>query len=85
MISSLSTMYYGPGATFAAVCVLMEDTMGKVIAYIRRSKDDESGLSFAAQLAAIRECLGDPDLIYKDEGLSAPGLTVLVSWLPLRS
>ena len=40
--------------------------MGKVIAYIRRSKDDESGLSFAAQLAVYRR-----DRLARDVYLSA--------------
>ena len=53
--------------------------MGKIIAYIRRSKDDETGLSFAAQLEAISKRNGAPDAVYKDEGISGaradrPGL-----------
>jgi len=50
-----------------------------VIAYLRRSKDDETGLSFAAQLAAITKAYGSPDAVYRDEGISGaradrPGL-----------
>jgi DNA invertase Pin-like site-specific DNA recombinase len=50
-----------------------------LVAYLRRSKEDVSGLSLAAQLTAIRERIGEPDQIHQDEGLSGaradrPGL-----------
>ena len=53
--------------------------MAKIIAYMRRSKDDETGLSFAAQLDAISKHQGSTDAVYKDEGISGaradrPGL-----------
>ena len=37
---------------------------------MRSSKDDETGLSFAAQLGAIQEHHGAPDALYEAEGLS---------------
>ena len=53
--------------------------MGNIIAYIRRGKDDETGLSFTAQLGAITKHQGTPDAVFKDEGISGaradrPGL-----------
>jgi len=60
--------------------------MGRIIAYMRRSKDDETGLSFAAQLNAITQHQGSPDAVYKDEGISGaradrPGLLAALDGL----
>lgn len=46
--------------------------MSKVIAYLRVSKREqaESGLGLDAQLSLIKTRLGEPDMIFRDEGVS---------------
>lgn len=57
-----------------------------IVAYMRRSKDDETGLSFAAQQDAITRAYGTPDAVYQDEGISGaradrPGLLAALAAL----
>jgi site-specific DNA recombinase len=59
----------------------MEVTEMANLAYLRVSTDEqaESGLGLEAQLAAIRKAVGEPDAVFRDEGISGskanrPGL-----------
>ena len=59
-----------------------------LVAFLRRSKEDTSGLSLPAQLEEIRRAYGEPDQVYEDDDVSGalpphrrPGLTAALQSL----